>query len=112
MAALLMPSPAGAAPPPEHAARAPRARASTSCRIIRVIVGSRTVGGGWCERSVEVGVDSWWRLVVRCTAALGLFVTGPGARSLEPVLSAQEKTVAQGVYTAAQAARGAKNFDT
>ena len=37
---------------------------------------------------------------------------GPGAWSLEPVLSAQEKTVDQGVYTAAQAARGAKNFET
>ena len=64
-------------------------------------------------RCVEVGVDCRWRLVVSCTAALALFGLGPGARSLEPVaVAAQEKTVEQGVYTTAQAARGAKTFET
>jgi mono/diheme cytochrome c family protein len=51
----------------------------------------------------------WFCGAIVLCAGFGL---GPGVRGLEPVLSAQEKTVDQGVYTAAQAARGAKNFDT
>ena len=47
-----------------------------------------------------------------CVAVLTWAGLGPAAWSLGPVVSAQEKTVDQGVYTNAQAARGAKNFDT
>ncbi len=50
---------------------------------------------------------------IGCIVALACFGLGPGAWSLEPVaVAAQEKTVEQGVYTAAQAARGAKTFET
>ena len=50
---------------------------------------------------------------IGCIAALACFGLGPGAWSLEPVaVAAQEKTVEQGVYTTAQAARGAKTFET
>jgi mono/diheme cytochrome c family protein len=51
-------------------------------------------------------------LWISATVAFALVVRGLGPWSLGPVVSAQEKTVDQGVYTAAQAARGAKNFDT
>jgi mono/diheme cytochrome c family protein len=53
-------------------------------------------------------------LTVCSLAALALCGPEPVAWSPEPFVSlaAQEKTVDQGVYTAAQAARGAKTFDT
>jgi cytochrome c5 len=52
-------------------------------------------------------------LSISCIVALACFGLVPGAWSLKPVaVAAQEKTVEQGVYTAAQAARGAKTFET
>ena len=52
------------------------------------------------------------RLFTIGCVALAYFGLEPGARSLEPALSAQEKTADQGVYTTAQAVRGAKTFET
>jgi len=50
---------------------------------------------------------------IGCIVGLACLGLVPGAWSLEPVaVAAQEKTVEQGVYTAAQAARGAKTFET
>ena len=106
------PAPAVAAPP-DSGGTSPR-RATPTARRLRA-----PEAGAPDHASAALGVGVWSLLVVRncrafsrsaarlraparCPACLG-----PSSR-----VTAQEKTVEQGVYTNAQAARGAKTFET